>query len=119
MPTAVQELMSSPPITCDVDASLTEATSLMNSRQIGSVVVTDHRAIVGILTERDLLRASATSADPLTEPVRRWMTADPDVLGPRRRGGARPGRGSPITTTATSRWSTTAGWSGWCPSGIS
>ena len=80
MPTAVQELMSSPPITCDVDASLTEATSLMNSRQIGSVVVTDHRAIVGILTERDLLRASATSADPLTEPVRRWMTADPDVL---------------------------------------
>ncbi len=80
MPTAVQELMSSPPVTCDVDASLTEATSLMNSRQIGSVVVTDHRAIVGILTERDLLRASATSADPLTEPVRRWMTADPDVL---------------------------------------
>ena len=81
MSTAVQELMSSPPITCPADASLTEATSLMNSQQIGSVVVTDERAVVGILTERDLLRAAATRADPLNEPVRRWMTADPDVLG--------------------------------------
>jgi len=54
----------------------------MDRRQIGSVVVTDHRTIVGILTERDLLRATATGVDPLTEPVRRWMTADPDVLGP-------------------------------------
>ena len=82
MPTAVQELMSSPPVTCDVDASLTEATHLMNSRQIGSVVVTDGPAVAGILTERDLLRAAATRADPLADSVRRWMTADPDVLGP-------------------------------------
>jgi citrate synthase len=82
MATAVQELMSSPPVTCSADSSLTEATFLMDSRQIGSVVVTDRHAIVGILTERDLMRAAATHADPLTESVRRWMTADPDVLGP-------------------------------------
>jgi citrate synthase len=81
MPTAVHELMSSPPVTCSADTSLTEATSLMDSRQIGSVVVTDQRSILGILTERDLLRAAATRADPVTESVRRWMTADPDVLG--------------------------------------
>jgi citrate synthase len=81
MPTAVQELMSSPPITCTADTSLTDATSLMDSRQIGSVVVTDQQSIVGILTERDLMRAAATHADPVTESVRRWMTADPDVLG--------------------------------------
>jgi citrate synthase len=82
MATAVQELMSSPPVTCDVDASLTEATFLMNSRQIGSVVVTDGPAIAGILTERDLLRAAATRADSRADSVRRWMTADPDVLSP-------------------------------------
>jgi citrate synthase len=80
MATAVEALMSSPPVTCSADASLTEATSLMDSRQIGSVVVTDRRSIVGILTERDLLRAAATRADPITESVRQWMTADPDVL---------------------------------------
>jgi citrate synthase len=81
MATAVQDLMSSPPVTCPADATLTEATALMNDRQIGSVVVTDRRSIVGILTERDLLRAAATTVDPRTESVRRWMTADPDVLG--------------------------------------
>ena len=81
MSTAVRSADVVPPITCPADASLTEATSLMDSRQIGSVVVTDGRAVVGILTERDLLRASATRADPANESVRRWMTADPDVLG--------------------------------------
>ncbi len=81
MTTAVQDLMSSPAVTCPADAPLSEATTLMDDRQIGSVVITDRDGIVGILTERDLLRASATQADPLTESVRRWMTADPDVLG--------------------------------------
>ncbi len=80
MTTAVHELMSSPPVTCSVGASLTEATSVMDSRQIGSVVVTDGPAVVGILTERDLLRASAAGVDPLAEPVGAWMTPDPDVL---------------------------------------
>jgi citrate synthase len=81
MPTALHDLMSSPPVTCDADTLLDDVTSLMHSRQIGSVVVTDGATVVGILTERDLLRASATSADAGREPVRRWMTADPDVLG--------------------------------------
>ena len=82
MTTAVEELMSSPPVTCGADTSLGEATALMDRRQIGSVVVTDHDAVVGILTERDLMRASATRVDRRHESVRRWMTADPDVLGP-------------------------------------
>ena len=87
MTTAVEELMSSPPVTCPADASLAEATALMDHRQIGSVVVTERDAVVGILTERDLLRAAATGIDPRAESVRRWMTADPDVVGR-----ARPGR---------------------------
>ncbi|HEX3981932.1 MAG TPA: citrate synthase [Acidimicrobiales bacterium] len=81
MTTAVEDLMSSPPVTCPADASLTEATALMDRGQIGSVVVTDGSAVVGILTERDLLRAGANGGDPRTEAVRSWMTADPDVLG--------------------------------------
>lgn len=81
MPTAIRELMSSPPVTCTANATLTEATSLMDSHQIGSVVVTDGSSVVGILTERDLMRAAASSADPRTELIRQWMTADPDVLG--------------------------------------
>ena len=81
MPTAVQDLMSTPPVTCPIDSSLTEVTALMHEHQIGSVVVTDHRSVVGILTERDLLRAAASRVDPLTQTAGGWMTADPDVLG--------------------------------------
>jgi len=80
MPTAVRQLMSSPPVTCSAQASLTEATEMMDRRQIGAVVVTDGPAVLGILTERDLLRASAAHTDPLVEPVRKWMTPDPDVV---------------------------------------
>ncbi len=81
MPTAVAELMSSPPVTCPADTSLSDATTLMDRRQIGSVVVTERDAVVGILTERDLLRAAASQSDPRIESVRRWMTVDPDVVG--------------------------------------
>jgi citrate synthase len=79
--TAVRQLMTSPAITCAADSSLHEVTGLMDSHQIGSVLVTEEGAMVGILTERDLLRASA-HADPRAETARRWMTAEPDVLGP-------------------------------------
>ncbi len=85
---------------------------LMDDRQIGSVVVTDRDAVVGILTERDLLRAVGRPADPLVESVRLWMTADPTCSAPTTRS-ARPGPASPTTTTATCRWSTAGTWSGW------
>jgi len=81
VPTAVHELMSAPPVTCSADSSLADATALMNRRRIGSVVVTERGAILGILTERDLLRATAERVDAAAEPVRRWMTSEPDVLG--------------------------------------
>ena len=54
----------------------------MQGADTGSVVVTDDGKVVGILTERDLLRAAAGAGDPEHERVRLWMTARPDVLGP-------------------------------------
>jgi citrate synthase len=82
MGTAVRELMTTPPITCAADASLSEAARLMHHHDIGSLVVTDGRKVAGIVTERDLLRSAAAHADPLVEAVRLWMTSHPDVLGP-------------------------------------
>lgn len=64
MTTAVHDLMSSPPVTCSAGAPLAEATSMMDAQQIGSVVITDGPAVVGILTERDLLRASPPGSTP-------------------------------------------------------
>ena len=54
----------------------------MQQADTGSVIVTELGKTVGILTERDLLRAAATSARPDHETVNLWMTPHPDVLGP-------------------------------------
>jgi citrate synthase len=74
--------MSSPAVTCGGDASLAEAARTMADSGTGSVVVTELGKVIGILTERDLLRATAAGGDPGSELTRFWMTAGPDVLGP-------------------------------------
>jgi citrate synthase len=80
--------MSSPAVVCGADASLAAAARTMSNAGTGSVVVTESGKVIGILTERDLLRASAAGAEPGSEPVRLWMTAGPDVLGPEEEVGA-------------------------------
>ena len=82
METTVRDLMTSPAVTCAAGDTLAAAAQVMQGAETGSVVVTDHDKVVGILTERDLLRAAANGGDPEREPVRLWMTARPDVLGP-------------------------------------
>jgi CBS domain-containing protein len=54
----------------------------MLQAQVGSVGVVEGRRLTGIITERDVLRAAAHGVDPVTEIVRDWMTADPDVFSP-------------------------------------
>ncbi len=82
METIVRDLMTSPAVTCTADDSLAVAARAMQQADTGSVVVTDDGKVVGILTERDLLRAAAAAGGPDRERVRLWMTSRPDVLGP-------------------------------------
>ena len=56
--------------------SVLKASQLMNDRGIGGVVVTDPTGVVGIFTERDILRrVVAERRDPATTPVGDVMTA--------------------------------------------
>jgi CBS domain-containing protein len=50
----------------------------MAARNVGSIVVLDGGRLVGILTERDLLRAFAR-ATPRETPVRQCMTPNPET----------------------------------------
>ena len=88
METIVRDLMTSPAVTCAADDTLASAARAMQEADTGSVVVTDDGKVVGILTERDLLRAAAGRGDPDREQVRLWMTSRPDVLGPDERADA-------------------------------
>lgn len=53
------------PVVIDCHATLVEAASLMASKGVGSLIVTDHERPVGIVTDRDLVtRALAKRVDP-------------------------------------------------------
>ena len=63
--------------TVSAETSMREAVDLLGSRNIGAVVVTDSKgAVTGILSERDVVRATAKdSLGFLQKPVSSCMTA--------------------------------------------
>lgn len=81
MPT-LEEIMSREVLTTGADASIAEVAAAMLKAQVGSAVVMDGAYLVGILTERDVVRAAASGADPTSTPVSEWMTADPVTATP-------------------------------------
>jgi len=69
--------------TVDPDATVLVAVTRMNERHIGSLVVTRDGAVLGIVTERDMLtRVLAGKRDPEETRVREVMTRDPVILDP-------------------------------------
>jgi CBS domain-containing protein len=66
--------------------SVADAIALLAAKRIGAVIVGgDDGAVLGILSERDIVRALAAGADALQHPVSRYMTAEvitcaPDML---------------------------------------
>ncbi|MFQ5967680.1 MAG: cyclic nucleotide-binding/CBS domain-containing protein [Acidimicrobiia bacterium] len=67
---------------CGPEVTLQEAAETMDTQDIGSIAVVDGPRLAGILTERDIVRASAAGADVNVEIARDWMTADPDTFSP-------------------------------------
>lgn len=61
--------------------TLGEAAELMSSSDVGSAAVLEHGRLIGILTERDLLRAVAGRVHSSEARVREWMTPDPVTAG--------------------------------------
>ena len=70
-------------LTVEPTSSIGEAAEKMNAAKVGAVVVVeDFVRIVGIITERDLLRAVAQRARAAEARVRQWMTPDPMTIEP-------------------------------------
>ena len=66
-------------VAIDVRDSVADAASRMQYDEVGSLVVFDGEDFVGILTERDIVRAVAEDADPGWTPVGAYMTERPFV----------------------------------------
>jgi CBS domain-containing protein len=58
------------------------AAEQMAERDVGAVVVVDYGRLIGILSERDILRAVAGRVHSSEARVRDWMTADPKTASP-------------------------------------
>jgi CBS domain-containing protein len=82
----VSSHMSRDLLTVSPGVPLTEVAKRMTSRDVGAVMVVEDERLVGILTERDVLRAVATGEVEGTK-VGAWMTHDPDTVGPDERPG--------------------------------
>jgi CBS domain-containing protein len=61
-------------------ARLDEVVEGMRSRNQGCVMVTEDEVLIGILTERDLLRKVVGQVDPATLTVGDVMTPDPEAV---------------------------------------
>ena len=57
--------------------TLGEVAERMTAVNVGAVVVKDYGRMIGILTERDLLKAMAARVHTSEARVRQWMTEDP------------------------------------------
>ena len=57
--------------------TLGEAAQKMVDEGVGSAVVLEHGRLIGILTERDLLKAAAGRVHSSEARVREWMTEEP------------------------------------------
>ena len=72
------EIMTRDVLTVDPSDTIGEAAEKMIDHGVGAVVVSDFGSIIGILTERDILRAVAHRTHSAEARVRQWMT--PDVV---------------------------------------
>ena len=69
-------------ITVAPEDTLGEVAEKMMRQNVGAVVVKDFGRLIGILTERDMLRAMAARMHTSEARVRQWMTADPITASP-------------------------------------
>jgi CBS domain-containing protein len=69
-------------ITVAPEDTLGEVAERMTTQNVGAVIVKDYGRLIGILTERDMLRAMAARVHTSDARIRQWMTADPVTASP-------------------------------------
>lgn len=82
--TPVRELMSTHLVTAHAGNSVQEAAAKMFRHRVGAVLVMHEGKLMGIFTERDVLRALRQDSPDRGRiaPIERWMTADPLTVLP-------------------------------------
>lgn len=78
----VREAMSGPVDTCAANLTVAAAARRMIDGDHGAMPVTSHGFLIGIITERDILKSVGLGNDADLTEVNELMTLDPDYLEP-------------------------------------
>ena len=80
---SVHRLNPTPPLQVAPTQTVAEAVALMRRENVGCVLVCQAHRLLGIFTERDLMRRVLAEGKPLHLPVGHFMTPDPVTVHPR------------------------------------
>ena len=80
---SVSRLRPTPAWNLTPDQSVADAVALMRAKNVGCVLVCLHGRVIGIFTERDLMRRVLAPNRPLTTPLADCMTPQPVVVDPK------------------------------------
>jgi CBS domain-containing protein len=73
----LSDVMRTEPIEVAPEDTLGEVAERMSHANVGAVIVKDYGRLIGILTERDMLKAMAARVHTSEARVRQWMTEEP------------------------------------------
>jgi len=76
----VREVMTQVVLTAEMGTTIAETASLMAQRRVGSALVLDGRRLLGIFTERDIVKALSQDASATHQAIGHWMTRNPDTI---------------------------------------
>jgi len=80
--TRISDVMRTDFITVAPEDTLGEVAQRMVDLSVGSAIVKDFGRLIGIVTERDMLKAAAGRVHTSDARVREWMTPDPITAPP-------------------------------------
>jgi CBS domain-containing protein len=73
----VGDLMTRSVLSVDASTTVAEAATIMGERRAGSALVMEADKLLGIFTERDIVKALGQHFDAAGHAVSEWMTVDP------------------------------------------
>jgi CBS domain-containing protein len=78
----VGDLMNTSLVTAEPSSTVAEAATIMGERHVGSTLVLEDGELVGIFTERDIVKALSQDFDAPGHPISHWMTKEPKTIRP-------------------------------------
>jgi CBS domain-containing protein len=76
----VREVMTQVVLTAEPGITIAEVASLMAQRRVGSALVLEHDQMIGIFTERDIVKALSQDASAIHQAIVHWMTRSPQTI---------------------------------------